>query len=152
MGWKNFNLRESSVFLWEIYNRSLSGLIGNEFVFAGMGAQPVTGYRNDFNTNFKSLFGWAGVTWKVEIGVANGLKENKIEVKEGKEYYFVIENWLQDYQKQVCFLMMRCLSWEQDYYCFPFTLIKRKRERLTSLWQPLLLVDGEYPSLLLKIW
>ncbi len=61
---------KAAFFFEEICNRSLFCLARNEFIFCWYGCSACTGYRNEFSTHFKSLFGWAGFIWKTEIWVA----------------------------------------------------------------------------------
>ena len=111
--------KEKAAFFFEkIYNRSLFGLARNEFIFCWYGAQPVQATETTSTLISSHYLDEQDLPEKLKSEL-QWFEENKIEDKREKNTILSIENWLQDYQKQVCFLMMRCLSWEQDYYCFP---------------------------------
>ena len=93
-------------------------MLGTSLFFAGIGAQLVQATETTSTLISSHYLDEQELPEKLKSEL-QWFEENKIEDKREKNITLSIENWLQDYQKQVCFLMMGCLSWEQDYYCFP---------------------------------
>ena len=70
-GMKEFQFERKQRFSLRPYAiGACSVLLGTSLFFCWYGCSACTGYRNEFSTNFKSLFGWAGFIWKAEIWVA----------------------------------------------------------------------------------
>ena len=118
-GMKEFQFERKQRFSLRKYTiGACSVLLGTSLFFAGMGAQPAQATETSSTLISSHYLDEQDLSEKLKSEL-QWFEENKIEVKREKNTTLSIENWLQDYQKQVCFLMMGCLSWEQDYYCFP---------------------------------
>lgn len=98
-------------------------LAGNEFIFYRYGGSTRTGCRNDFNTNFKSLL---GLPEKLKSEL-QWFEENKIEVKEGKEYYFVYRKLATRLPETGLFSNDGMFILRAGLLLLSFTLIKRKK-------------------------
>lgn len=83
-----------------------------------MGAQPVQATETNSTLISSHYLDEQDLSEKLKSEL-QWFEENKIEVKEGKEYYFIYRKLATRLPETGLFLMMGCLSWEQDYYCFP---------------------------------
>ena len=102
------------------------GLARNEFIFAGMGAQPVQATETSSTLISSHYLDEQDLSEKLKSEL-QWFEENKIEVKEGKEYYFVYRKLATRLPETGLFSHDGMFILGAGLLLLSFTLIKRKK-------------------------